>query len=422
MKLRPRTDVLIDVTSLISAEEFISAQNRRQTPGDPFARQCFVEIVQSIIFMSEVYVGHPVLQEPTKEDFGHRPLLLRRLMERSLVQPLRLGSSRQETARALEETMISDLESRHGLASMLRFADQVGTCDRAVAGGQQALADRLRLWCGFQDRQVRSVPGHHTTRIPTRDGVEDDAFGQWARAAAVVLDGPLSQIVPPGRGQYLMATLARGLKYKARAEAGSVSYQCHPIRRDFSLTFDLTRDGATNDLVLDLVQAVRGIHESLAEATGAEAAHRLRLVQLELPLLGGRLWAPEEAGRLDNDDWISLVVDRLAGYRAQVAELRAAVELCVSDEDHARLARDIDGVKHQLLERLGLRSVELSPMERELVDSVASVSQAAPGVPKVSGLWFSARTLGKRMRFAGKEPFQRFLYREFVDAWKRAGR
>jgi hypothetical protein len=61
-------------------------------------------------------------------------------------------------------------------------------------------------------------------------------------------------------------------------------------------------------------------------------------------------------------------------------------------------------------------------MERELVGTVASVAEAAPGVPKVSGLWFSARTLGKQFAFTGAQPFQRFLYREFVDAWKRAGR
>lgn len=76
---------------------------------------------------------------------------------------------------------------------------------------------------------------------------------------------------------------------------------------------------------------------------------------------------------------------------------------------------------HRLTERLGLRPVELSPVERELVASVASVSESVTGVPKVSGLWLGIRSLEKRYVFAG-EPFQRFLYKEFVKAWKRAGR
>jgi hypothetical protein len=46
----------------------------------------------------------------------------------------------------------------------------------------------------------------------------------------------------------------------------------------------------------------------------------------------------------------------------------------------------------------------------------------ATGVPAVSGLWFGARTLGKRFAFVGAQPFQGFLYKEFVNAWKRAGR
>jgi hypothetical protein len=61
------TDVLIDVTSLISAEEFLLSQNRGNAPDDPFARQCFVEIVQSLIFMSQVFVAHPVLHTPQPE-------------------------------------------------------------------------------------------------------------------------------------------------------------------------------------------------------------------------------------------------------------------------------------------------------------------------------------------------------------------
>lgn len=422
MTRQSANSVLIDVTSLISAEEFILSRNRGGSAEDPFARQCFVEVVQSIIFMSKVFVLHPVLSDPRQEDFGARPLLLRRLMEAGLLKPLVLDREQRAQADRFESAMIQDLQSRHGLDSTLRFVDQASLCDQAAGEGQESLSVRLRSWCSFHDRQVRSAPGHHATRIPTTDGVENDEFGHWARAAAVLLHGTLSEMVAPGDGEYLMATLARGLKYQARAQAGEVSYQSHPMRRDFSLTFDLTREGAEDEFVLDLIQAVRGIHDSLAQAVGSEAANRLRLVQLELPLLGGRLWLPSETGSVDDDGWVRLIVERLLDYRSRVEELRMAVEKCVSDEDRLRVARDIDEVKYQILERLGLRKVEMSPVERELVDSVASVAQAAPGVPKVSGLWVSVRSLGKRFGYSAKEPFQRFLYREFVDAWKRSGR
>ncbi len=416
------TDVLVDVTSLISAEDFLLAQNRRSRPADPFARQSFVEIVQSLIFMSRVYVAHPVLQNPRPEDFGERPLLLRELMRAGLVHSLQLDTAAQQAAQALEDAALHDLESVHGITSMARFVEQAFVIDRASVGGQTALSARLRGWSAFQERQVRSTTGHHGDRIPTRDGVEEDAFGEWARAAAVILAGPLKEIAAPGQGKYLMATLARGMKYRARAEACSVSYQSHPLRRDFSLTFDLTRDGVADNIVLDIIQAVRGIHDTLTEAAGQDESHRLQLLQLELPLLGGRLWEPADTGRMSDARWTTFVVDRIRDYRDRATDLRRAVERCVTDEDYLRLARDIDGVKRQLLERLGLRKADLSAVERELVGSVASVAEVASGVPVVSGLWFSARALGKQFAFSGAQPFQRFLYREFVDAWKRAGR
>ncbi|GAA1959242.1 hypothetical protein [Kitasatospora viridis] len=416
------TDVLVDVTSLISAEDFLASQNRSTEPLDPFARQCFVEVVQSLLFMSNVYVAHPVLHAPRAGDFGDRPLLLQALMRAGLIHPLRLDGEQQRSAARLEAAAVRDLQSVHGVTSMARFVEQAFVCDEASAGRQAALSTRIREWSSFQERQVRSTAGHHRDRIPTRDGVEEDAFGEWARAAAVVLRSALTGIAAPGQGEYLMATLARGMKYRARAEARVVSYQSHPLRRDFSLTFDMTRSGAADTEVLDLIQAVRGIHTSLSHAVGQSESHRLQLLELELPLLGGRLWAADDTGRRSDHEWIAFVVGRIRDYRDRASELRRAVERCVTAEDYVRLARDIEGVKRQLLERLGLRRVELSAVERELVGSVASVSGAVTGLPVVSGLWFGARSLGKQFVFGNAQPYQRFLYREFVDAWKRTGR
>ncbi len=277
-------------------------------------------------------------------------------------------------------------------------------------------------WCNFQEDQVRHAAGSHTSRIDTQDGVEEDAFGQWARAASVMLRGVLDSIAAPSQGGYLMATLARSLKYRIRAQSAGIGYQAHPLRRDFSITFDLTRDGASDATVFDLIQAVRGIHVTLADSAGSDDAIRMRLLEFELPLLGGRLWSPAETGRHGERDWVNVVVDRISDYRSRAKDLRDAVENCVTDEDRLRLARDIDGVRRQLLDRLGLRQVELSGVERELVDSVASVASAAPGIPIVSGLWFSARSLGKQYAYTGAQPYQRFLYREFIDAWKKTGR
>jgi hypothetical protein len=193
------------------------------------------------------------------------------------------------------------------------------------------------------------------------------------------------------------------------------------MRRDFLLTFELTRGGAGSAVILDVIKVVRGIQTSLLAAGGETFAARLQILELELPLLGGRLWDSSDTGQRSDAEWIEFVVARIAEYRDRAQELRAAIERCVSAEDYLRLHRDLDAVRQKLLERLGLRSVELSSVERELVDGVASVTQAVPGVPKVSGLWIGVRSVEKRYVFSG-EPFQRFLYKEFVKAWKRAGR
>lgn len=418
---QPNTSLLVDVTSVIGAEDYVVSQNHRTRPADPFARQCFAELVQSLIFMTRVLVAHPTLPSPRDVDFGERPRLLRSLMRAGLLYPLRLEEDAQLAGAAtLEDEALHDLKSWQGSRSVIRFIEQAIACDSVAADRAPAMATRIRNWSSFQAEKVR-VAGHHRDRITTSDGIEDDAFGVWARAAALTLEGALERIAPVDEGKYVMATLARGLKYRARAEAAGLCYQSHPMRRDFNLTFDLTRDGAGRNVVFDVIKAVRGIHESLAEAAGQHESHRIKLLELELPLLGGRLWRPAEVGRHPDPAWIDLVVDRIAQYRAGATELRRAIARCVTDEDFLRLARDIDSVRRQLLERLGLRPVALSATERELVETVASVAQAAPGVPKMSGLWFGVRAVGKQFAFTG-QPFQRFLYREFVGSWRRAAK
>lgn len=412
------SDILVDVTSILGAEDYITAENRSLRPEDPFARQSFVELVQSLIFMSRVFVPHPTLSTPTVADFGAQPRLLHALAAEGLVHPLHLDEGALCVSAEAERSALADLQSQQGNQSLSRFIEQALICDNARLGTRIPLSARIHDWAANQAVNVRKA--HHTDRIATRDGIEDDSFGEWARAAAIVLPGTLRRISPEGQESYVAATLARALKYRARAVAAELAYQAHPMRRDFLLTFDLTREGAAAAAVLDVIKAIRGIKESLAVAADGGEAHRLQLLEFELPLLGGRLWRVDERGTMPDESWVPLIAHRIAEYRERAADLRAAIQRCVTDEEYIRLTRDIEGVKKQLLERLGLRSVELSPIERDLVTDVASVAESVPGVPKVSGLWLAGRRLGKQVSAAGS-PVQRFLYREFVQAWKRTG-
>lgn len=119
-----RNAVLIDVTSLIGAEDFILAQNNHRPLADPFARQCFVEIIQSLIYMPRVYVAHPTLARPSDADFGEQPLLLRSLVSRGLGTALQFDEPTWHAAESLEAAALRDLQSADGLNSVVRFVGQ----------------------------------------------------------------------------------------------------------------------------------------------------------------------------------------------------------------------------------------------------------------------------------------------------------
>ncbi|WP_223884390.1 hypothetical protein [Micromonospora craniellae] len=148
------------------------AQNHGTRPGDPFARQSFVELIQSLIFMERVWVAHPVLARPGAADFGGKPYLLRVLAEAGLLHPLQLDDAEASRVRSAEEEALDELQSRRGDQVLGQFIEQAIACDDAIPGERNSLSKRIHGWCAFQAAHVR-VAGHHTDRIGTADGVED---------------------------------------------------------------------------------------------------------------------------------------------------------------------------------------------------------------------------------------------------------
>jgi hypothetical protein len=189
------TDVLVDITSIIGAEDFILSQNRGTKPEDPFARQCFVELVQSLIFMSKVYVPHPTLARPRPQDFGEKAWLLQSLLRAGLAHPLQLTEQQWSAAQSSESLTLHDLKSPQGTRSILQFIDQALICDNSQPGHRNSLSSHINEWAEFQSRMVR-IPGNHADRVATQDGIEDDDYGHWARAAALTLEGSLESITP----------------------------------------------------------------------------------------------------------------------------------------------------------------------------------------------------------------------------------
>lgn len=64
--------------------------------------------------------------------------------------------------------------------------------------------------------------------------------------------------------------------------------------------------------------------------------------------------------------WVRGIASRIAEYRSRAQDLRPAIERCVTQEDYLRLARDIEEVKGHVLERLGMKHVELATVEKDL--------------------------------------------------------
>ncbi|MGK5692581.1 hypothetical protein ACSNOJ_06630 [Streptomyces sp. URMC 128] len=408
----------LDNSTFISAQEFITAQNRGERSRDPFARQSYVELVQSLIFQPAVRVIHPVHLTPASEQFGDEPYLLRRLLELGLVTPVQVFADSVQRLDAAETEVLSTLQTR-GVEAMLSFLRSMDACDQeAEAAGNIGLRKRILQWNDFHQTQIP----HHLVRVPTSDGIEPDRLGEWARATSVAI-GELFRPLMPGSVEpsNFIAALARSLRYQARATVTGHAYQPHGLRRDFAVTSQILSDGLDEETAVDVIKLIRGIHESLSENAGPARSRHLELLRLELPLVGGRLWNNEEAGLRTDREWIDLVCDRIMSYRMKAGSLRELVRGIRTEEDVLRFERDIEEIAQQLNERLGLSTADITPLESQLAEGVSSVASTVSGLPTVGGLWIGARATLKRYSFRGNTT-QKFVYQEYLSAWRRASR
>lgn len=144
---------VLDVTSFISAEEFVLTQNRGEAPLDPFARQCYAEVVQSLIFFDEVLVPHPTRLDPRPEDYGPQPRMLQFLFELGIVRPLTFTSTDATVLDSAERALFDTLESK-GAVLLSSYIDTTTSCDReqqsagrhADNAGKDCQLEQLSRW------------------------------------------------------------------------------------------------------------------------------------------------------------------------------------------------------------------------------------------------------------------------------------
>ena len=412
-----RHAILTDVTTYISAQEYTMSKCMGRSSADPFGLQAFAELMQSIFLYDHVYVPHPVkLRDCSKEDFGKEPRLLIDLLDRGIVEPLNLSSSVSSRVKEDEENILSFLknEGAKQLMSYLTTTEKDEQLRRQERRSFEGVTlSRLREWSQYQYAEIRYAEGHHPERIPTRDGIEKDPIGKFARSFADVF---------PKLGKkhtdYFVATLLRGLRYQIRANIAEIHYQPHVMRRDFILACGFHDSGVSKDYTREMIKLIRGVRETIA--AHAEETVRVELLDYEVPLIGGKLWEKGDTDRYANspDSFIDFVVDRVDRYRDETRILRDAISAVRNEEGTKRLERDFERIQERLLDAFGLKRPILTEIDKALVEGGLAASSSVPGLPNMKGLLIEVIPFMKRKVFSRTTPLQQFVYREFLRGWK----
>jgi hypothetical protein len=396
--------------------------SERRPYNDPFALQAYSEIIQTIFLYEQIYVPHPIyLYGCSKEDFGDEPKFLMKLLDRGIVKPLNLDPSVASRVEEDEKNLLHWLQKDGAeqldkyLTAMQREEKRYLPMNPSFKG---VTLSRLRDWAQYHYVKVRDVNGHHPSRIPTKNGIEEDSIGDFARSFSYIFRKKLSYL---GEKQidYLVATILRAFRYRIRANIAEIFFQSHPMRRQFVLRYDFHDSRISADVTKYVINLIRGVSRTIEPRLGRVARAKLQLLDFEVPLLGGKLWKKEDIN-LHRNSWIEFVVNSIENYRDETKILRNYIRDIRDREGIKKLKLDFEVIQEQLLEIFGSQRSTPTETDKELVNGGLATTGKIPGFPNAHGLLINVPSPVKRKRrvFSGTTPLREFLYKEFLRGWE----
>ena len=414
-----RKAILTDVTSYISAQEYILSEGMGHPSADPFASRVFTELMQDIFLYDHIYVPHPVLlYNCSKEDFGEEPRLLIELLDRGIVEPLNLSPSVSSRVEEDEEKLLSLLRKR-GIEALEKYLTKAKEMDEQMRSQKQESSEGVALsnlgkWSQYQSNQIRYTKGHHRARISTQNGIEPDRIGDFARSFNSY---PLKKLDYLWEKQldYLVATLLRASRYRIRANIAEVPYHSHFMRTNFILDVSLCDSGVSEDDTRKIIEGIKGIQKTIVKHAEEETRARAELFKIKVPLVGGNLWREEDISRYANspDSWIDFVVDSIDKYRKETKFLREEFSAIRNKSSRLEFDRKLEKIQNNLLEVFHLKY----PKVREST-KILSDSKINPVVPLIEAILIEVKPRVSSISFS-RSKWQHFVYKEFKQGWKK---
>jgi hypothetical protein len=420
METRNERSILADVTSFISAQDYIISIFNKRPNFDPFAQQSYAELIQSILIYDNIYVPHPtILSNCAPEDFGREPKLLSLLLEKGIVAPLNIENDKQIDYKNAEDEIDKWLRT-HGADKISEYIS-ITEHDEMLRKAQKSNFDgntvsRLSEWCEFHLNNIRHNNNHHKSRISTKDGIEDDGFGEFARGFSSIFREKYNPIFK-GQLDYLVATIMRALRYQTRANICGIAYQPHVMRRDFVLGCNIELSDLPKDYANELIKLIHGIYDELKKYSNPFYQKRVKVLRYNIPLLCGKLWNDTDKD-MYKDSCLEYVTSRLEEYKSKCAILRDQLRKIYSDEDFYKLEGKFEETKSQLFEACGILSTKLTEVDNMLLEGGSAVVDSIPGVPNMKGILINAASLLKKKFFFKSNPAQQFVFQEFLKGWK----
>jgi len=387
--------------------------------ADPFASRVFTELMQDIFLYDHIYVPHPVLlYNCSKEDFGEEPRLLIELLDHGIVEPLNLSPSVSSRVEKDEKKLLSRLQKK-GIEELEEYLAKAEKMDEQMRSQKQESSEGVTLsdlgkWSQYQSNQIRYMEGHHRARISTKNGIEPDRIGDFARSFNSY---PLKKLDSLGEEQrdYLVATLLRASRYRIRANIAEVPYHSHFMRTNFILNVSLRDSGVSEDDTRKIIEGIKGIQETIVKHAEKETPARAELFKIKVPLVGGNLWDKKDISRYANspDSWIDFVVDSIDNYRKQTEFLREEFSAIRNKSSRLEFDLKLEKIQNNLLEVSHLKDPKVSKSTK-----IACDSKINPIGPLIEAILIEVKPRVSSICFSGSK-WQHFVYKEFKQGWKK---
>jgi len=411
---REKSAIMMDITTFHSARDYITYEGVLGQENDPFAKESYCRLLQTLCFYDEIYVAHPKAIQNVTNDYFEETQLLYELLKLGVVKPLSLDD---------KSCKLLNYNEKEKTKFFTRAAGDI--FDGFFESLNKDEINKIGKWVDFQKKDPIIIKQNKLDVSLT--GIDDDKYGELTKKIAKDKAEKLKFLENKEYIEYFIMTIIRSVKYGERASVGgngetAVIYNPFHMRRDFLLRTEYYNN-SDEDEEQRVFEKIDDFIKSIKKSGNIKTKNFEQNI-VRIPFMGGVLWGSKDYDKNKNkNSWVNLVAERIAEVREEAKPLREKIASIKTEADYIDFDAMLEDFRSRIIKLYKKKDLDDNNYLYTFVPLLSFMGVDNSIIPYLAGSFIVGQIALKSYNFITEKnggrflrnggSFEQYLYKQF---------